>query len=194
MMPASTAQWELPIELPIDPDRLHKMNLQLELVMIAIAALAQIDRQEIGQIAREIDVRHVLAAWRKDWPHAKFTIDKQLDSQQLHLLVSIVHQLAHKYQMVVRQSVTDWRQIVQVDRLPLESPSLAAYINNFISIYQARLSDESKDSEVVYSPESLSQAALNLLIELLFYGGNNGHQRLWQALLQRSQATVITPI
>jgi hypothetical protein len=194
MMPASTAQWELPIELPIDPDRLHKMNLQLELVMIAITALAQIDRQEIGQIAKEIDVRQILAAWRKEWPHAKFSVDKQLDPQQLQLLVSIVNRLAHKYQMVVRQSVTDWQQIVQVDRLPLESPSLATYINNFISIYQARLSDESRHSEAIYSPESLSQAALNLLIELLFYGSNNGHQRLWQALLQRSQATVIPPI
>lgn len=188
MMPASTVEWE---DLPIDPDQISNMNLELELVMIAITALAQIDRQEIGQIAKEIDVRSTLAAWRKEWPHAKFTIDKQLDSQQLRLLALLVNRLAHKYQMVVRQSVTDWRQIIQVDRLPLESPSLATYINNFISIYQARLSDESRHSEAMYSPESLSQTALNLLIELLFYSGNNGHQRLWQSLLQRSQAKVI---
>jgi Protein of unknown function (DUF3038) len=190
MMPASTAKWEdLPIDLPIDSDQLHKMNLELELVMIAITALAQIDRQEIGQIAEDLDVRSILADWLNEWPHAKFTVDKQLDPAQLRLLVSIVNRLAHKYQMVVRQSVTDWQQIVQVDRLPLESPSLAAYIGDFISIYQARLSDEAR-----HSVESLSQAALNLLIELLFYGSNNGHQRLWQALLQRSHPTVIPPI
>jgi Protein of unknown function (DUF3038) len=195
MMPGSTAKWEdLPNELPIDLDQLHKMNLELELVMIAITALAQIDRQEIGQIANEIDIRQILSAWRKEWPHAKFTAVKQLNPEQLRLLASIVNRLACKYQMVVRQSVTDWQQILQVDRLPLESPSLATYINNFISIYQARLSDESRHAEAIYSLESLSQAALNLLIELLFYGGNNGHQRLWQALLQRSQATVIPPI
>jgi hypothetical protein len=196
MMPASTTQWEdLPNEQSsLESDQLHKMNLELELVMIAITALAQIDRQEIGQIAKEIDVQSTLAAWRKEWPQAKFTAVKQLNLEQLRLLVSIVNRLACKYQMVVRQSVTDLQQILQVDRLPLESPSLATYINNFISIYQARLSDDTRHSDEIYSLESLSQAALNLLVELLFYGGKNGHQRLWQALLRRSQATVIPPI
>jgi transposase-like protein len=192
MMPASTAKWEdLPNELSIDSDRLHKMNLDLELVMIAITALAQIDRQEIGQIAEEIDPQMILADWRREWPHVKFTVAKQLDLAQLRSLVSIVNRLARKYQMVVRQTMTDWQQLIRVDRLPLESPSLAAYIDNFIIIYQARLSDEAMDSEATHSLESLSQAALNLLLELLFYGGNNGHQRLWQGLLQRSQAAVI---
>ena len=195
MMSASTAKWEdLPNELSIDSDQLHKMNLDLELVMIAITALAQIDRQEIGQIAEEIDLHKILADWRREWPQVKFAVAKQLDLAQLRLLVSIVNRLAHKYQMVVRQTMTDWQQIVQVDRLPLESPSLAAYIDNFIIIYQVRLGDRSRDSEAIHSFESLSQAALNLLLELLFYGGNNGHQLLWQALLHRSQATVIPPI
>jgi Protein of unknown function (DUF3038) len=195
MMPASTAKWEdWPIELQLDSDQLHKMNLELELVLIAITALAQIDRLEIGQIAEEIDIQSILFGWLQQWPQIKFTPDKQLDLPQLRLLVSIVNRLAHKYQMLVRQTITDWQQIVQVDRLPLESPSLAAYIDNFIIIYQVRLSEQTRDSEATHSVESLSQAALNLLLELLFYGGNNGHQRLWQALLQRSQATVIPPI
>ena len=194
-MPASTIKWEdLPIELSINPDQLHKMNLELELVMIAITALAQIDRLEIGQIAKDVDVQAILADWLQVWPQVKFIPARQLDLPQLRLLVSIVSRLAHKYQMVVRQTMTDWQQIVQVDRLPLESPSLAAYIDNFMIIYQVRLGDQSRDSEATHSFESLSQAALNLLIELLFYGGNNGHQRLWQALLQRSQATLIPPI
>jgi hypothetical protein len=203
MMPASTAKWEdLSIEpssrpaneLQIDSDQQHKMNLELELVLIAITALAQIDRLEIGQIAKDIDVQAILTDWLQTWPHVKFTPARQLDLAQLRLLVSIVNRLAHKYQMVVRQAMTDWHQIVQVDRLPLESPSLAAYIDNFIIIYQVRLGDQTRDSEATHSVESLSQAALNLLIELLFYGSSNGHQRLWQALLQRSQATVIPPI
>jgi Protein of unknown function (DUF3038) len=195
MMPASTTKSEdLPIELPIESDQLHKMNLELELVMIAITALAQIDRLEIGQIAKDVDVQAILADWLQTWPQAKFTPARQLDLAQLQLLVSIVNRLAHKYQMVVRQTMTDWQQIVQVDRLPLESPSLAAYIDNFIIIYQVRLGDQTRDSEAIHSFESLSQAALNLLIELLFYGGKNGHQLLWQALLHRSQATVIPPI
>jgi hypothetical protein len=195
MMPASTTKWEdLPIELPIESDQLHKMNLELELVMIAITALAQIDRLEIGQIAQDIDAQATLADWLQTWPQVEFAPARQLNLAQLQLLVSIVNRLAHKYQMVVRQTMTDWQQILQVDRLPLESPSLAAYIDNFIIIYQVRLGDRSRDSETIHSFESLSQAALNLLIELLFYGGNNGDRRLWQALLHRSQATLIPPI
>jgi Protein of unknown function (DUF3038) len=195
MMPASNTKWEdLPIELPIESDQLHKMNLELELVMIAITALAQIDRLEIGQIAQDIDAQATLADWLQTWPQVEFAPARQLNLAQLQLLVSIVNRLAHKYQMVVRQTMTDWQQIVQVDRLPIESPSLAAYIDNFIIIYQVRLGDRSRDAEAIHSFESLSKAALNLLIELLFYGGNNGHQLLWQALLHRSQATVIPPI
>jgi Protein of unknown function (DUF3038) len=195
MMPASTAKWEdLSIELPIDSDQLQKMNLELELVLIAITALAQIDRLEIGQIAKDIDVQAILADWLQAWPQAKFTLARQLDLPRLRLLVSIVNRLAHKYQMVVRQTMADWQQIIQVDRLPLESPALAAYIDNFIIIYQVRLGDQTRDSEATHSFESLSQAALNLLIELLFYGSSNGHQRLWQALLHRSQTTSTPPI
>ena len=194
-MPASTAKWEdLLIDNSIDSDQLHKMNLELELVMIAITALAQIDRLDIGQIAQDVDAQAILSDWLQVWPQAKFVPARQLNLPQLRLLASIVNRLAHKYQMVVRQTMTDWQQILQVDRLPLESPSLAAYIDNFIIIYQVRLGDQSRDSETTHSFESLSQAALNLLIELLFYGGKNGEQRLWQALLQRSQATPIPPI
>lgn len=194
-MPASTANWEdLPIKLSIESAQLHKMNLELELVLIAITALAQIDRQEIGHVADAVDPQAILSGWLKAWPQVKFTADKLLDPAQLHLLVSIVHRLAHKYQTTVRQSVTDWQHIVQAEKLPLESPSLAAYIGDFVSIYQARLSDETRHSIAIHSVESLSQAAMDLLIELLFYGGSNGHQRLWQALLQRSQANAVAPI
>ena len=195
MMPAANAKWEdLLIELSLDSDQLQKMNLELELVLIAITALAQIDRLEIGQIAKDVDVQEILVDWLQVWPQAKFIPARQLNLPQLRLLVLIANRLAHKYQMVVRQTMTDWQQIIQVDRLPLESPSLAAYIDNFIIIYQVRLGDQTRDSEATHSFESLSQAALNLLLELLFYGGNNGHQRLWQALLQRSQASLIPPI
>lgn len=202
-MPASTTQWEeleneqssrYANELPIDSAQLHRMNLELELVMTAVVALAQIDRHEIGQVAEELGVRSSLAAWLKEWPQVRFGIDRQLDPAQLRLAISIISQLAHRYQMVVRQGITDLQQVVQANRLPLESPALATYIGNFITIYQVRLDDQSRDSAATYSLESLSQAALNVLVELLFYGGKNGPQRLWQALLQRSQATVNPPV
>jgi hypothetical protein len=36
------------------------------------------------------------------------------------------------------------------------------------------------------STDVLTQIALKLLIELLFYSGTDGHRRLWLALLDRS--------
>jgi Protein of unknown function (DUF3038) len=190
MMPASIAKWDdLSIEIPLDPSQLHTINLELELVTIAMVALAQIDRLEIGQVAQDLQVESLVADWIKDWPHHQFTHHQQLDLQQIRSLVLVVDRLAHKYQSVVRQSITDWQQLIQANRLALESPPLAEYIGNFIKIYQTRLS-----AQKTHSLEALSQAALNLLLELLFYGGTNGHQRLWQALLQRSQAAIIPPI
>jgi hypothetical protein len=86
----------------------------------------------------------------------------------------------------VRRNITYWQQTVQADLLPLQSPLLADYLNNFITIYQAHFGSE-------VSFEALSEAALTLLLELLFYGGATGHQRLWVALLQRAQSAVIPP-
>jgi Protein of unknown function (DUF3038) len=190
MMPASIAKWDdLSIEVPLDSAQLHTINLELELVTIAMVALAQIDRLEIGQVAQDLQVESLVANWIEEWPQHQFTDLNQLNLEQIRSLVLVVDQLAHKYQSVVRQTITDWQNLTQANRLPLESPPLAEYIGNFIKIYQTRLS-----GQYTHSIEALSQAALNLLLELLFYGGTQGHQRLWQALLNRSHAAIIPPI
>jgi hypothetical protein len=184
MMPASIAKWDdLSLESPLDSSQLDKINLELELVAIAIVTIARVDRVEIEAIALELQVESLVADWIDRWPH--LAPDRQIDLNQIRSIVLIVHHLAYKYQTVVRQNMSYWQQIVQFDRLPLESPALAEYIGNFIKLYQIRL-----DNETLLSFEVLSQAALNLLIELLFYGSNNGHQRLWGALLQRSHSAV----
>jgi Protein of unknown function (DUF3038) len=190
MMPASIAKLDdLSVVVPLDSAQLHNINLELELVTVAIVALAQVDQLEIGQIAQELQVEPLVADWIAQWPDHQFTHHQQLDLEQIRSLVLVVDRLTHHYQAVVRQSVSDWQHMTQANRLPLESPTLAEYIGNFIKIYQVRLGHEQ-----THSLEALSQAALNLLLELLFYSGTNGHQRLWQALLQRSHVATIPPI
>jgi Protein of unknown function (DUF3038) len=190
MMPASIAKLDdLSVAAPLDSAQLHNLNLELELVTMAIVALAQVDQLAIGRIAQELQVEPLIADWIAAWPDRQFTVDQQLDLEQIRSLVLVVDRLAHQYQPVVRQSVSDLQLMTQAHRLPLEAPSLAEYIGNFIKIYQVRFSADN-----THSLESLSQAALKLLLELLFYSGSNGHQRLWQALLQRSQAAIIPPI
>jgi hypothetical protein len=183
MMPASTAQWDdLSIESQLDSSRLPKIIIELELVTIAVVALAQIDRLEIWQTAQELQVESMAIEWLHEWPDLQSPPTKPIDFPQIQARIAIVSHLAHKYQTVVRQNMNYWQQIVQVDRLPLE------YMGNFIKIYQTRLG-----AETMPSLEALSQAALNLLIELLFYGNTSGNHRLWGTLLQRSHSTDTPP-
>jgi hypothetical protein len=189
MMPASTAQWDdLSIESQLDLSRLPKISIELELVTIAVVSLAQIDRLEIWQTAQALRVESMAIEWLHEWPNRQALSTLPLDLPQIQARIAIVSHLAHKYQTVVRQNIKYWQQIVQVDRLPLESPPLADYMGNFIKIYQTRLG-----TETMPSLEALSQAALNLLIELLFYGNTSGNQRLWGTLLQRSHSTSTPP-
>jgi hypothetical protein len=188
-MPASIAKLEdLSVESTLDSSQLHNIRVELELVTIAITALSKVDPLEIGLIAQELQVESIVAEWLHEWHDSQSTPPQQLDIDQIRSIILIVHHLARQYQLVVRQNMNYWQQIVRSDRLPLESPALAEYISNFIKTYQTRFPAETR-----YSIEALSQAALNLLIELLFYGTANGHQRLWGALLQRSHSTATPP-
>jgi hypothetical protein len=185
-MPASTAKWDdLSLKSPLDSAQLHKITLELESIVMAIAALTQIDQPKMSQIAQDLRLESIVSDWLNQWPLVQVTPNQQLDVSQLQALILIVHHLAQHYQTLLRQRINDWEQILQFDRLPLESPALAEYIGNFITMYQTRLSQE-----LPQSFEALTEAAMNLLVELLFYGSNQGHQRLWSALLSRFQIDI----
>ena len=55
---------------------------------------------------------------------------------------------------------------------------LGDYLDNFNNTYRERMAEEEN-----VSTDSLKQLGLKLLINLLFYSGSKGHQRLWLALL-----------
>ena len=188
MMPASNPKLDdLSLTSKLDSSQLHKIATELDLVAIALAALTRIEQVEMRQVAADLQVESIVSGWVDKWSPDRFSSSGQLDLQQLRALVSIVHRLAIAHQALVRRNITYWQQTVQADRLPLQSPLLADYLNNFMTIYQAHLGSEA------WSFEAISAAALTLLLELLFYGGATGHQRLWVALLQRSQSAVIPP-
>ncbi len=187
MMPASTPKLDdLSLKSKPDLSQLNQISTKLDLVMIALAALTRIDRMAMKQIAQDLQLETIVVDWLEEWPLDRATSITQLDVEQIRSIVLIASHVAQSRQTLVRQTINDWQQIVQSDRLPLQSPSLADYIGNFITIYQTRLGRETSQSF-----EALSEAALTLLVELLFYGSPNGHQRLWGAILQRSQ--VVTP-
>lgn len=181
MMPASTPKLaDLALKSQLDPHQLHQMEIELDLVTIAIAALTPLERVRIEQIAKDLQLESLGLDWLCEWLMSRVTPSRQLAPEQLRALVLVLGQLARDRQTLIRQNISNWQQTLRNNQLPLQSPSLADYIGNFITIYQDRV-----DREAARSFELLSESALNLSIDLLFYSSATGHQRLWGALLQR---------
>jgi Protein of unknown function (DUF3038) len=179
-MPASTPQLDdLLLNVPLDSSQLAQISTELNEIATAIAALTQVDGVELAKIARDLQVESIVSDWIDDWSSDRQAKHTHFIVPQIRALVMIFNQLARQHQAPIRQHINYWHQTIESDRLPIQSPALADYINNFITIYQARFG---KDTQ---SFDALSTMALNLLLGLLFYSSANGHQRLWAALLQR---------
>jgi hypothetical protein len=73
-------------------------------------------------------------------------------------------------------------QLAEQNREPHQAALLGDYLDTFSNTYQERMEDGDN-----VSPDLLTQLALKLLIDLLFYSGSNGHRRLWLALLERTR-------
>ncbi|MEL6935943.1 MAG: DUF3038 domain-containing protein, partial [Cyanobacteria bacterium J06607_17] len=58
---------------------------------------------------------------------------------------------------------------------------LGNYLDRFSNTYAERMEQDVK-------PDILEKLAFQLLIDLLFYSGDGGPQRLWQALLERAES------
>jgi hypothetical protein len=183
MMPASTPKLDdLLLTSKLESSQLARITTELNAISIAIAALTPLDRGELRKIAQDLQVEAIVSDWIDDWSLERAGSQTQYNIQQIRALVLILHHLAQQHQPLVRRNIDDWQQNVRADRLPLQSPQLADYIGNFITIYQARIG---RTNDLSF--EELAETALNLTLGLLFYGSPNGHQRLWVALLQRSR-------
>jgi Protein of unknown function (DUF3038) len=186
MMSASTPKLDdLVLTSKLDSSQLERITAELDAIIVSIAALTQIDRLEMQHIAQDLRLESIVSDWINEWSIERSSSNQQLNVQQIRALVLIVNYLAQTHQALIRRNIHYWHQTVKYEQLPLQSPALADYIGNFITIYQVRLHQNPSESF-----EALSVTALDLLVGLLFYGSSNGHQRLWTALLKRSHRTV----
>ena len=181
-MPASNPKLDDLLPKSLDSSQLNQIATELDLVAIAIAALTRIERMEMRQVAQDLQVESIVSEWIDEWSSARFRASRQLDLDQIRAVVLMLSRLAQTHHTLVRQTIDYWQQTVHSDLLPLQSPPVADYLSNFITIYQVQVGREASQPM-----EVLSTAALTLLVEILFYGGATGHQRLWGALLQRSE-------
>jgi hypothetical protein len=106
---------------------------------------------------------------------------KRLDVEEARALVLIICYLAKQHQELIRRAVALLEQLTEQNREPHQAALLGDFLDTFSNTYQERMEDGESTS-----PDQLTNLALKLLIDLLFYSAPNGSRRLWLALLDRS--------
>ena len=179
----------LPLVSQPDPTQLDNIKAQLDLVLLALEALTGIGSEAMLQAAAQLNLGDMLAdrvaLWRlrQSSPLRRGQGGrKKLDVEEARSLVLICCHLAKQHQDVIRRAVSLLESLTEQRREPHRAALLGDYIDNFSNAYQERM-----DDTVVPSAPELSQLALRLLIDLLFYSNANGHRRLWIALFDRAR-------
>ncbi|BAZ03842.1 DUF3038 domain-containing protein [Calothrix sp. NIES-3974] len=187
--PTPTSQWEDLTQITT-PGVVEWTNIktQLDLILLALEALTGIGSE--AMLAAAIDlgleskVPDRVALWRlrQSNPMRKGQGGrKKLDVEEARSLVLITCHLAKQNQELIRRAVSLLEQVAESDREPHQTELLGDYIDEFCNTYQERM-----EEEVPTAIDSLTNLALKLLIDLLFYSGPGGHRRLWLALIDRS--------
>ncbi len=196
--PDSASPWaELPLVNQPDPAQLDNIKAQLDLVLLALEALAKIGSEAMLQAAAELNLEAVVAdrvaLWRlrQSSPLRRGQGGrKKLDVEEARALALISCHLARHHQELIRRAVALLEQLTEQNREPHQAALLGDYLDAFHNMYQERM----EEGEAA-TPAHLTHLALKLLIDLLFYSSTGGVRRLWLALLERSTtATARTPV
>lgn len=186
--PEGSARWEELAQLQPEPVQLDNIKAQLNLVLLALESLADIGSEAMLKAAVELNLESIVAdrvaLWRlrQSSPLRKSQGGrKKLDVEEARSLVLISCLIAKQHQELIRRAVSLLEQMTEQNRPPHQAALLGDYLDTFCNTYQERMEDgESVPTEV------LTNLALKLLIDLLFYSGPGGHRRLWLALIDRS--------
>ncbi|MEB3177777.1 MAG: DUF3038 domain-containing protein [Nostocaceae cyanobacterium] len=187
--PTNISQWEDLNQLQA-PDSLQLDNIktQLDLVLLALEALAGIGSDAMLQAASQLNLESKVpdrvALWRlrQSNPLRKGQGGrKKLDVEEARALVMISCYLAKQHQELIRRAVALLEGMAENNREPHQAALLGDYIDAFTNTYEERMEEDDK-----ITTDLLTHLALKLLIDLLFYSGPGGHRRLWLALLDRS--------
>ena len=182
------SQWEDLTHTKADPAQLDNIKAQLDLVLLALEALAGIGSEAMLRAATQLNVESKVpdrvALWRlrQSNPLRKGEGGrKKLDVEEAQSLVLIICYLAKQHQELIRRAVALLEQVAENNREPHQVALLGDYLDAFSNTYQERMQDDDNVSTHI-----LTDLALKILIDLLFYSGPTGHRRLWLALLDRS--------
>ncbi len=181
-------QEDFPLKKLPNGEQLENIKAHLDLILIALEALANIGSESMIQAAQKLNLEDVIgdriSLWRlrQSNPLRKSAAGrKKLDVEEARSFVLIIGYLAHEHQELIRRAVNLLEQITIRQEDPSRTSILGDYLDNFAHLYGERMNENAQ-----FSGHSLSDLALKLLIDLLFYSGKNGHRRLWLALLDHS--------
>jgi len=187
--PIPTPQWEELNQTKPNPAQLDNIKTQLDLVLLALEALAGIGSEAMLQAATDLNLESKVpdrvALWRlrQSNPLRKGEGGrKKLDVEEARSLVLISCYLAKQHQELIRRAVALLEQVAQNNGEPHKAALLGDYMDAFTNTYQERMEEDDQ-----ISTDVLANLALKLLIDLLFYSGPSGHRRFWLALLDRSE-------
>lgn len=179
---------DFPLKTVPDSGQLENIKTHLDLILMALEALAQISSEAMIQTAKKLQLEAIIGdrinIWRlrQSNPLRKSSGGrKKLDVEEARALVLIIGSLAQDHQELIRRAVILLEQATHQGQEPHKIAILGDYIDQFTYLYQERIEDQQQLS----TPE-ITQLSLKLLIDLLFYSGKNGHRRLWLALLDQS--------
>ncbi|ESA37096.1 hypothetical protein N836_04610 [Leptolyngbya sp. Heron Island J] len=169
----------------LTPNQLRSIKGQLDLVLLALETLVGIGSEAILDQAKSLQMDTLLSdrvsLWRlrQSSPLRKGQGRKKLDVDEARALVLITAQLARQHGQAINKAVAALEKAGAMGTPPHRNAILGDYLDRFSNTYAERM-------EADVPPPVLEKLAFQLLIDLLFYSGGGGSQRLWQALLDRA--------
>ncbi|MEM8602350.1 MAG: DUF3038 domain-containing protein [Cyanobacteria bacterium P01_H01_bin.121] len=174
---------------PKQPEQLQNIKAHLDLILLAIEALTGISSDAMLQAAAALQLtiasdRVNLWRLRQASPLRKGSGGrKKLDVEEARALVILCCHLAQQHQRQVRLAVARLEELAEQGRPYHEAAIIGDYLDGFCNAYEERM------QAVASVPTAeLTDLALKLLLDLLFYSGVDGPRRLWLALMDRSLA------
>lgn len=168
---------------------LENIKCHLDLILLALEAIANIGSEAIVQAAKELNLESVVSdritLWRLRTSNPKRKSSggrKKLDVEEAKSLVIIICHLANQHQELLREAVDLLERQTEQNEAPHQTALLGNYLDQFIDYYQARITDFQNTNT-----EYLVNLAWRLLVNLLFYSGENGHRLLWIAIFDAAK-------
>ena len=171
----------------LPPAQLSDIKAQLDLVLLALEALVDLGSEAMLDAARQLNLAAFMgdrvSLWRlrQSNPWRQGQGRKKLDVNEAKALVLVSAHLAQQHQSTIRQAVSRLETLAAQGTPPHRVAILGDYLDRFSNLYQERMVEEP-----TIAMDDLTQLALKLLVDLIFYSQRQGARHLWVALLERS--------